>query len=56
MLSYLAENISTVVIAALLIFAVACAIRKMINNKKQGKSSCGCGCSDCALGDKCHKK
>jgi hypothetical protein len=28
----------------------------MVKNKKQGKSSCGCGCSSCGMKDSCHGK
>jgi hypothetical protein len=26
----------------------------MIRDKKAGKSSCGCGCANCAMAGKCH--
>lgn len=56
MLAWLSENIATVIICAVLIAIVAAIIVKMIKDKKQGKSSCGCGCADCPMGGSCHSK
>lgn len=55
MLSWLAENLGTVLISAGLIVIVALIIRSIVKNKKAGISSCGakCGCSGCALAGKC---
>lgn len=55
MFSWIAANIGTVIVCALLLAVVALVVRSMIRNKKQGKSSCGCGCSTCAMGGACHK-
>ena len=42
------------VLIVLLIAVVALAILRVIRNKKQGKSSCGCDCAHCAM--KCEKR
>lgn len=47
--------ISTVVLCALLIAVVAAIVIKLVRDKKEGKSSCGCGCSACAMKGMCHK-
>ena len=47
-------NWQTIVIAAVIAVIVAAIIIKGILNRKQGKSSCACGCSNCAMKDKCH--
>ncbi len=39
--------IATVIISILLAGIVGLVIFKLIRDKKQGKSSCGCGCSNC---------
>ncbi len=39
--------LSTCVVLAILVGIVALIIRHMINNKKAGKSNCGCDCSTC---------
>ncbi len=37
--------------------AILCAIVvKLIRDKKRGKSSCGCGCTQCAMSELCHKQ
>ena len=41
-------------VAILLTFAVVAAVMKLIKDRKNGKGGCGCGCSGCAMYDKCH--
>ena len=53
MLGWLLENIATMIICAVLIAVVAVIIISMVKNKKKGVSSCGCGCSNCAMSDAC---
>lgn len=45
MLSMIGNNISTIVISALLMIAVVMIIRSLYRNRKEGK--CFCGCSGC---------
>ena len=47
---------ATVIISLVLAAIVAGIIVKMIKNKKEGKSSCGCGCGSCPMSSECHKK
>ena len=54
MLLWLKANFSTIIISVILVIIVALIIRKMIKDKRQGKSSCSCGCSNCALKGQCH--
>jgi hypothetical protein len=56
MWSWLQNNAGTIVIGLLVVAVVAGLLWKQIRDKKQGKSSCGCGCEGCALRDKCHPK
>ena len=58
MLQWIASNIWTIVICAVLIGIVAAIIISMIRKKKQGKSVvCNCGnCKGCAMHGSCHKK
>ena len=49
--------IGTAVTGILLAAAVILIIRKMIKDKKTGKSvSCGCGCGSCPNSEFCHKQ
>jgi hypothetical protein len=56
MLSFLIENIGTILIGAILAFIVILIILKMRKDKKAGKSSCGCNCGCCANEGLCHGK
>lgn len=46
----------TIIVSAILIIIVSLIIYKQIKNKKEGKSSCSCGCSGCAMSEVCHGK
>ena len=56
MLLWLQENLSTILISAGLLLVVIAIIRSMVKDKKQGKSSCGANCENCAMGcgGSCH--
>lgn len=56
MLTWLANNIGTIIICAVIIAIVCLIIFFRVKNKKAGKSSCGCGCSNCAMNGACHDK
>lgn len=47
--------LATVIISVILAGIVALILFKLIKNKKQGKTSCGCGCSTCGMANMCHK-
>lgn len=54
MLNWIAENLATILICAILILIVFLIIRYLLRQKKAGKSSCGCGCANCAMHRQCH--
>lgn len=56
MLDFLKENAATIITLLIVLAVLGLAVFKMIKDKKQGKSSCGCGCEGCALSDKCKGK
>lgn len=56
MLAWIMENLATILISAVLVVIVAAVIAGMVRDKKKGKSSCGCGCSSCAMNGACHRK
>ena len=56
MLEFISNNIGTILVSVLLLGIVAAIIIRTVRNKKQGKTSCGCGCSTCAMSDICHKQ
>ena len=54
MLSWIGANIGSILICLVLLAVVALILRSLIRQKKQGKSSCGCGCAHCAMQGACH--
>ncbi len=54
MLTWLMENMATIIISAVLVLVVAAILVSMIRGKRKGKSSCGCGCAGCAMNGACH--
>ena len=53
-MSWLRDNLGTIVVSLILAAIVILVILKMVKDKKKGKISCGCGCSGCAMRDTCH--
>lgn len=53
-MDWLINNLATIVISIILAVILGLIIYKLIKNKKQGKSSCGCDCSSCPMGGRCH--
>ena len=56
MIDWIVENKATLIVSALLLVVVGLVIFKMVKDKKNGKTGCGCGCSGCAMADICHQK
>ncbi|MGN1003064.1 MAG: FeoB-associated Cys-rich membrane protein [Oscillospiraceae bacterium] len=54
MLQWLSANLGTILICAVLIVIVGLIAGNLLRRKKQGKSSCGCGCESCAMHASCH--
>ena len=53
-MAWIMDNMATILVTLVLIGIVAAIVGKMRKDKKQGKSSCGCGCSSCAMHGTCH--
>lgn len=56
MLNWLAGNWGSLVAGLAIVSVVAMAVRKMILDKKQHKSACGCSCEGCPSAGLCHPK
>lgn len=56
MIAFLTENLWTIVIGGILGILLLMVTLKVIKDKKDHKSSCGCGCKDCPSAEICHKK
>ncbi len=53
-ISVLSENIGTIAVILVLLFVSLLIVIRLVKNKKEGRSSCGCGCSNCPIQGKCH--
>ncbi len=54
MLEFLSQNIGTIIVLLILLAVVAAIIAGQVKAKKQGRSSCGCGCKGCPNSGMCH--
>ncbi|MCI5996354.1 MAG: FeoB-associated Cys-rich membrane protein [Blautia sp.] len=50
MSAWFMQNLGTIVISFLLAAVVCSVIVKMVRDKKNGRSSCGCNCGNCSAG------
>ena len=48
-MDWLASNAANIIVTAVLIAVVTLIVRKMIRDRKDGKSSCGGNCGSCGL-------
>ena len=53
-MNWLIENLSTIIVSVILLFAVLLAINSIRKDKANGKSSCGGNCGSCGTG--CHSR
>lgn len=56
MLEFLQQNWGTIVVVAVIAAIVCAVVVCRIRARKQGKSTCGCGCEQCAMSGMCHSK
>lgn len=56
MLAWVSQNIANIIIGTVILAVILLIIASMIWKKKQGKTSCGCGCKDCGMSEICHDK
>ena len=54
-MNWLIENIGSIIIVGVLILISSLIIVNRVKAKKNGKGSCGCGCSECSMQNVCHK-
>ena len=53
-MAWLLENWSTIVVGLALAAVIGGIVLHMIRQKRRGETSCGCGCSNCAMRGECH--
>jgi hypothetical protein len=47
MIAFISENLSTIIIGALVLGIITFALIRTILNSRRGRSPCGCGCENC---------
>ena len=56
MFEWIKNNLGSLLLLLVLIVCVSFLIAYFIKQKKQGKSSCSCGCKNCMLNSCCNKE
>jgi len=49
-------SIGTIIVLIILAVVVVLIIRKIVSDRKNGKSCCGSGCTYCAMNEDCNNK
>jgi hypothetical protein len=55
MLNWLSVNWASLVVGAVVLAIVGAAVAKLIRDKKNHKSTCGCSCASCPSAGMCHR-
>ncbi len=55
-MGWIAENAGTIGISILLLAVVAMIVRRLVLDRRNGKSACGSGCACCPMRGACHKQ
>ncbi len=56
MLIWLSANTGNIIVILILALVIFFAVRTIVRDKQQGKSSCGCQCGDCSMSGSCHNR
>ena len=56
MLTWLSANLGTILVCLVLAAVVAAIAANLVRRRRNGKSTCGCGCANCAMSQYCHNK
>lgn len=54
MFAFIAENLATIIISAVILCIIVLIIVSMVRRKKKGQTACGCGCSGCPSSSICN--
>lgn len=54
MIHWVAQNLGTICICAIVLLLIGVALFSLLKDRRNGKSSCGCGCSGCSMRGVCH--
>ncbi len=53
-LTFLKMNLGTIAVGIAVLALLAAVARKMLRDRKQGRTSCGCNCAHCPSAGMCH--
>ena len=53
-MQWIANNIGSILVCLAVFGLLSLLVYSLIKQKKQGKTSCGCGCEHCAMRGTCH--
>ncbi len=53
MLSFISDNLSTIIVGAVVFAVVAAAVAKILRDRKNHKNTCGGGCCGCPSSEGC---
>ena len=56
MMTALAGNLGTILVLVILVVIIGSVVYTLIRKKREGKTSCGCGCSSCPSAGICHRR
>ncbi len=56
MITWITQNAGTIIVGLVLLAFLGLVAFSLIHKMKKGETSCGCGCSKCAMQGECHKK
>jgi len=54
LLAWLEANLATILVGLAVVAILTAVTLHLVRQKKQGKSSCSCGCSGCPMSGSCH--
>ena len=54
-MEFIKNNLGTIVVLVILLAVVTLIVIRLVKNKRNGKTSCGCGCEYCENAKYCHK-
>ena len=55
MISWIVANAGTILVLLIVAGCAFLAAGKLVRDRRKGKTSCGCGCANCAMKGSCHK-
>ena len=53
-MQWIADNIGSILVCLAVFGLLALLVASLVKQKKQGKTTCGCGCEHCAMRCACH--